>query len=520
MKRNLFASLVGIVLVVATACAPAAAPGAVQQPDQKPNVPQTMVWGAAVEMPTLHPFVTAAGTQRRYDIYDLLIALDSAGKPGPMLATSWKLLDEKTWEFTIRSDVKFHDGTPLTSEDVAYSYNIAKDPNKKYSITTRAKTIASAEAVNATTVRIKTLDPDPIFLRRAALITVLPKAHLEKVGDDLFGQKPVGSGPFKVREFVVNSHLILDGVMEHPFRKPTLTQVTVRFIPDAAARSAGLRTGELDFVDSFPVESMPQIQAMGLKTVSIDSGTSKGYWVDTVLNDGPTPEVTRDKRVRQAINYAIDKDLIVKNIYFGLTKVEQCQVIQPETFGFNPNLKPYPYDPAKARQLLQAAGATGAKVQMDLLKSSSQGEPIALFVQDQLKAVGLDAQINVLGDYAVFRDKFYGIQPRSALFPPGLNNQPLMDADGALTWFDSTQLGGARHYDNPDFQRYYKAASIEMDETKRRDLIWKALEVFCEDPPYLFLVQDLKIWAYRPVLDGLDKRVDREPRLDGIKRIG
>ncbi|MCL6649187.1 MAG: hypothetical protein K6U89_12720, partial [Chloroflexi bacterium] len=282
--------------MTATACAPAALPAAVPGPEGRPNVPQTLVWGTPIEMPSLHPFVTAAGTQRRYDIYDLLIALDPEGKPGPMLATSWKLLDSRTWELTLRDDVKFHDGTPLTAEDVAFSYTIAKDPTRKYSITTRAKVLDRVDVVDRTTVRVKTLDPDPIFLRRAALITILPKHYLERVGDDQFGQKPIGSGPFKVREYVVNSHLILDANLEHSFRKPTLAQVTIRFMPDAAARVAGLRTGDLDFTDSFPIDALPQVQAIGLKTVSIDSGTSRGFWVDTVINDQPTPYVTRDKR--------------------------------------------------------------------------------------------------------------------------------------------------------------------------------------------------------------------------------
>ncbi|MCL6650196.1 MAG: hypothetical protein K6U89_17940, partial [Chloroflexi bacterium] len=179
-----------------------------------------------------------------------------------------------------------------------------------------------------------------------------------------------------------------------------------------------------------------------------------------------------------------------------------------------------PYDPAKARRLLEEAGVVGAKLTIDLLRSATQAEPITLFVQSQLRAVGLDVDINVLGDYAVFRDKFYGVLPRAPLFPPGLNNQPLMDADAALTWFASNQLGGARHYDNPEFDKYYLASMVEMDENKRRELIWKALEVFCEDPPYLFLVQDLKVWAYRPVLENVIKRVDREPRLDQIRRVG
>lgn len=529
MQRKFLASTLGILLVVVTACAPAqpspansnlpAAPAAPQQPTAAPQVPQTLVWASGTQMPTLHPFMTAAGTQRRYDIYDMLVSLSPEGKPEPMVATSWKLVDDTTWQFTIRTDVKFHDGTPVTTEDVAFSYNIAKDPGRKYSITTRAKTFDKAEAINATTVQVKTLAPDPIFLRRAALISILPKHYLEKVGDDKFGQEPIGSGPFKVKEFVQDDHLILEGVMDHAFRKPTLTKVTIKYITDATARMAGMRTGDIDFTENWPIQQIKAATDAGLKLISITAGQSRGYWVDTVVKDQPTTAVTRDKRVRQALNYAIDKDAIVKNIYGGQTKVEQCQPIQPETFGFNPNLKPYPYDPAKAKQLLTEAGAIGATLTIEAQRTQPEYDQMNLFVQSQLNAVGLNVKIETLGDYAIFRDKFYGIQPRSELFPPGLNNKPLMDADGALTWFSSEQPLGARHYDNPEFERLYQLASTEMNEAKRLDYLQKALAVFCEDPPYLFTVQSVQTWAYSPKITGFVKRVDGEPRLDQLRRV-
>lgn len=521
MRRTFVSNGLGVFLLIATACAPnqAAAPAAAPAPAQQLDENQTMVWASGTQMPTLHPFVTAAGTQRRYDIYDMLISLSADGKPEPMIATEWKLVDDKTWQFKIRTDVKFHDGTPVTAEDVRFSYDIAKDPARKYSITTRAKTFDKAEVVDATTVIVRTKDPDPIFLRRAALISILPKAYLEKVGDDEFGQKPIGSGPFKVKEFVHDSHLVLTGVAEHAFRKPTLKEVTIKYIVDSSARTAGMRTGDIDFMENWPIQSVKTATDAGLKLISITAGQSRGMWVDTVMKDQPTTAVTRDKRVRQAMNYAIDKDAIVKNIYGGQTAVEQCQVIQPETFGYNPNLKAYPYDPAKAKQLLTEAGAIGAKLRLEAQLSQPEYDQMNLFIQSQLNAVGLNVEIVTLGDYAIFRDKFYGDQPRGEIFPPGLNNKPLMDADGALTWFDSNQPLGARHYDNPQFQDLYHASMIEMNEAKRLDYLQKALAVFCEDPPYLFTVQAVQTWAYNTRIVGFEKRVDGEPRLDQLKRV-
>jgi peptide/nickel transport system substrate-binding protein len=384
-------------------------------------------------------------------------------------------------------------------------------------LTTLDSTSIKSGAPNVLVVTTKV--PDPILLKRLALVSVVPKAVIERVGDDQFGQKPVGSGPYKVVSFKPEDTLELVANPEHPFRPPTIQQVTVKNIREASAREAGLRTGDVDFVDYLGIDQAERLRAAGFALNVITSGQSQGYWMDTVVGDRPTSHPTVDKRVRQAINYAIDKEAINRSIYKGFSSVEQGQPIQPQTFGFNPRLKPYPYDPAKAKQLLAEAGypSGSIKIKLEFFKSTPEQEQVALFVQQQLRDVGIELEVSPLADYANFRDKFYGVQERPALFLPGLLNSPAMDADFALVWFSGTQPGGTRHFNNPEFDRYYLASTTELNEQKRLELLQKALEVLHEEAPYLFLVTSVRMQAYKKNLQGIEPRTDYEPELSKLR---
>src|SRR5262249_7152617 len=160
----------------------------------------------------------------------------------------------------------------------------------------------------------------------------------------------------------------------------------IKSVPDISARVAGLKTGELDMADTIPIDQADSLKNAGFQLIVRDSGVSAGYWVDSVIGKQPRTGPTADQRVRQAFNYALDKDLIAKTIYKGYTKPEQGQVLQPETVGFNPNLKPYPYDPAKAKALLAEAGyPNGFKISMASQQTSAELNAMNLLLQDSLK---------------------------------------------------------------------------------------------------------------------------------------
>jgi peptide/nickel transport system substrate-binding protein len=501
-----------VAMVVGCAPNPAATPSGSGAPAQPAE--QRFVWGFSFLQPTLHPFISIGMEGRRFDIFEQLLTQDPTGREvRPMLASGWKLIDPQTYEFTLRGDGRFHDGTPLTATDVAFSVNRAVDPEKRYPIgASRFPTIEGAEAVDDKTVRVKTKSVDVLLLKRMAYLSILPKGYLERVGDEEFTIKPVGSGPYKVKEFVTGDRLVLIPHTEHAWRKGRFSEVVIKNVPEASARVAGLRTGELHYISATPIDQVDALKAAGFQAVQLDAGSSGGYRM-TAINYEPL----RDKRVRQAINYAIDKEAIVKSIYRGYTQVEQGQFLQPGVFGYHPNLKPYPYDPAKARQLLAEAGyANGFDLKIEAKVDRADIAQVGQFVQDQLRAIGIRATFEQIVDQAAAEDKIFGRVQRAPLWASGLITTPYMDADAALVWFWSGQPPATRYYENPEFDQYFLPSRTENDPKKREELIWKALEVLREDPPYLFLIQTTEIHMYSPKLQGVTKRYDRAPLLDTL----
>src|SRR5262249_3595735 len=147
---------------------------------------------------------------------------------------------------------------------------------------------------------------------------------------DQFGVAPIGSGPFKVKEWKPNDSLSLVAFDEHPFRKPILRELTIKYVPEASARVAGLKTGGLDQTNSIPLHQVDGLQALGMTINNSSAGASYGFSIDPVLNDKPIDAPTVNLKVRQAINYAVDKESIAKNVFRGQTKPE-AQLAQEPT---------------------------------------------------------------------------------------------------------------------------------------------------------------------------------------------
>ncbi|MCS7002959.1 MAG: ABC transporter substrate-binding protein, partial [Dehalococcoidia bacterium] len=452
--RRTIASLAVAAMILA-ACAPTAPQptgGTTSaQPQLRPPAEQRLTMAVNGLVATLDQHFQIGQNGRRFDIFDPLLLPNERGEPGPGVATSWRLVNDLTWQFTIRQDMRWHDGQPLTVDDVKFTFDRATNRSLQLGITSRVATIESTRIVDRQTVEIRTLEPDPILLRKLMIVAIVPQHYLERVGAQQFGVQAIGSGPFRVREFRSGELLVLTAFDEHPFRKPTLREVVIRNVPEASARIAGLQTGEVDIATLLPVEQADRLRQQGFAVSVGNAGASIGYYMQTVNGDQPVTGPMASRLVRQAINYAVNKEIIAQQIYRGFTRPES-QVAQPETFGFNPNLQPYPYNPQRARELLAQAGyPNGFSLRIENATVLAEFQPIALLIQQNLRDVGITAEIITLADISLWREKFNGRAPRAELFSVPLNNSPAMDADFSLQWFWSRNL--ARIYNNPEFDR-------------------------------------------------------------------
>lgn len=511
-----------LVTLFAAACAPAAAPAptasnapaAPQGPVALPPEQQKITIGKSQFVANLDAQANIGSNARRYGLYEMLVGQKGDGAIEPMLSTEWKTVDPTTWQFKILTDRKFHDGSPVTAQDMKFSFDRVIDPANKMAVTARIPTIKTFEIIDAANVRITTKEPDPILLKRVAAVPIFPKAYFDKVGDKEFSVNPIGSGPYKLKQWVANDRVVLSAFNEHP-SKPILQEITIRFIPEASARIAGLKTGDLDVIEAVPLDQAKDLEKGDFYLATNTAGRSFGVMLNPLMG-GPMA----DKRVRQAFNYAIDKEAIAKNFFAGLTIPEQGQILQKETFGFNKDLKAYPYDPKKAKELLAAAGyPNGFKAHFDVFTAVPAWTSVALFLQQQLKDIGVEVDISTSSDSAWMLDLFYGRTPRKEMFTGSVANTPAMDASFALDWYRSMQPDGTRRQNNPEFDKYYEPSLSEMNEAKRLELLNKAAEVMREDPPYLFLVQNVSIFAVNKSLQGVLARTDEDYSYETLKKV-
>src|SRR5437762_5582304 len=286
-----------------------------------------------------------------FNLYDTLTRWDAALKLHPGLATSWKAINDTTWEVRLRPDVKFHDGSPLTAEDVKAVYERNMVPGKTV-VQSGFATLESVQAVNPTTLRIVTRKPDPLVPVRMAQMggSIYPARFTSDEGARELARKPIGSGAYKFVSWTKDDQLVMEANRDWwgwNGKPPAVDRVIWKPIPDDFARLSALQRGEVDVITNVPPDEMKIVRTL----------TTPATRIATFLINSTQPPLS-DKRVRQALHYAMDVQSIVKNLYAGQGRALSGGLADTD-FGYNPELKPYPYDPARAKRLLADAGYPG-----------------------------------------------------------------------------------------------------------------------------------------------------------------
>lgn len=321
----------------------------------------------------------------------------------PLLATEWKFVDPTTIDFTLRSGVKFHDGSPFTADDVVYTLNLASDPASKVSTPANYNWIDHAEKTGALSVRVKLKRPTPAALDYFALvIPIYPKAYREKVGADAYAKAPVGAGPYKMVKVEPGVSIDFERFDDYwagsPKGKPAIKKISVRFVPDATTEMTELLAGRVDWIwnlnpDQFDnVNKLPHLAAVRKESMRI------GYLsLDAAGRTGADNPLTKLK-VRQAIWHAIDRRTIADKLVTGGSRVPAAPCFPPQ-FGCDGEAAVlYDYNPAKAKQLLAEAGYPDG---FDLELASYVLPQWGAAVQNYLAAVGIRAKLNQLQVAAV-----------------------------------------------------------------------------------------------------------------------
>ncbi|HEX2135044.1 MAG TPA: ABC transporter substrate-binding protein [Microvirga sp.] len=424
------------------------------------------------------------------NIFDNLVTRNVEGKIVPQIAAAWRYLDDTTIEFDIRQGVTFHDGSALSAEDVAFSIRRIINPTFNSPQLSQFDQIVSAEATGPGKVTVKTKTPYPALFAQLVKLSIVPKAVVERVGDQTFNIQPVGSGPYKLEAWQKGVQTTLVANESYWRGKPPFKTVTFRVVPDVSTRVADLRSGRADLVrqlgpdEATALKNDPQLKVLSSPTERI------GYLFINALS-GPTADV----RVRRAIAHAIDKSALIEALLQGYANPVNI-VLTPANFGYVADVKDYEYDPAKAKALVKEAGAEGAV--LSFLTSPAYDRRLVEALQQMLQEVGLTVDIVAL-DHPTFLRRRQGRPDEAGSLSLGRWSCACQDADGVI--FPLFRSGGLwSKYSNPAFDAEVDAARRVLDEKKRLDHYRKAFETLREDVPAIGLYQDFAIYGARKEL--------------------
>ena len=440
-----------------------------------------------------------------YQLYDSLVMRDDNGGIQPGLATSWEAIDDTTWEFTLREGVKFHNGEDFTAEDVKFSIDRIMEagedsgPRKQY-----AGWFESVEVVDDFTVRIHTQTIFPVVLGNIARQhTILPKDYVESVGDEEFAKNPVGTGPYRFVEWNVNESVVLEAFDGYWGGRPEVDSLIFRVIPDESTRIAEMLTGGVDILVQVPPARIGELEDAGVKISSTPSVTN--FYLGIATSKSPFDDVN----VRMALAHALDINTIIDTILEG-TATQASTLVQNTSFGWNPHITPYEYNPDLARQLLEDAGyADGFTTSLDagLIGIWPASKEVAEVIAAQLGEVGVNVELNV-GDFGDYFTR-YREDELTGLFLWG-NAAATQDADTHLYLnFRCPPDGRGIYYCSEETDAQILDARVELDTNTREQLYWQLQENLHE------LAVTVPLWQFN-VVSATGERVQWNPRADGL----
>ncbi|MBM3504309.1 MAG: ABC transporter substrate-binding protein [Alphaproteobacteria bacterium] len=429
---------------------------------------------------------------------DSMMYVGDKGELEPGLATTWRSIDKDTWEVKLRPGVKFHNDRTLDA--AALVKGIEQHINHedmKTSVVTNFLQFASARAVDAMTVEIKTKQPNPIFDRWLVLLRPHEPAYFEEVGNKGFTNLPIGTGPFKVTNWS-------DSRMEATayrggWRPPKVDRIVIESLTETATRVQALQSGQIQIAWSLAADDIEKLKVSGQQVVVTPGDDVVAVKFTNLANRSEADiKPLLDTRVRQALNYGVNREEFVKNVLRGLT-VPAGQGGPRSAYGYQPDLTPYPYDPERAKRLLSDAGyASGLKIKIELLPTNTEYTDTGQFIASDLKKIGVDIELRQTA-LADFLSKFRGQKPFEGQGWIGVTeNYPTLDLMRGYS-SDSCSFFGKYQCDER-IQPTINAANVEFDPKKRMELMRAALKHYRDEALFMYMFERFQI-------DGLARNV-------------
>jgi peptide/nickel transport system substrate-binding protein len=461
--------------------------------------PNVLIVGQIAEPKSLDPAADTAVNDFRIlvNLYDGLVRYkDGTLEVEPSLATSWTISDDgKTYTFKLRDGVEFHDDTPFNAEAVKFNFDrMLKEDHPfhdtgPFPLSFFFSTVSEVKVIDDLTVEFDLSAPYAPFLSNLAYPTgliVSPDA-VKKYGKD-FGRHPSGTGAYKFAQWDSNEKVVVEKNPDYWDGAPSLEAVIYRPITDANTRVAEMLSGGLDVMVEVPPDSLSQFKDNPAFKVSEQAGPHLWF---LILNtkDGPF----KNKEIRQAANYAINKKALVDNILQGTADVAAGPTPPAFAWAYDDKLQPYPYDPEKAKAMLKEAGYDGSPVTFYVTEGGSgMLDPIAMgtAIQADLEAVGMKVKIETY-EWNTFLGKVNpGLEGKADMAEMAwMTNDPDTLPFLALRSDAVPDKGGfnSGYYSNPKVDELLEKARQSTDQDERAKLYKEMQDIVHDDAPWVFV---------------------------------
>jgi peptide/nickel transport system substrate-binding protein len=428
-------------------------------------------------------------------LFDPLLSIDGQLRVVPGLAEGWEMPDARTYVVRLRKGVPFHDGHELTSADVAYTFSTLLDPAFLSPRKGAYRMVESVRALDRYTVEFRLREPFGSFPVNLVM-GIVPAGWDGRT-------PPVGTGPYRFVSATADDRVVLDAFPRYYRGAPRNSGIVLRVVPDDVMRGLELRRGSVDLiVNDLAPDIVHQLESEGRLQVVKSEGTDFAY-----LGFNLRDPVLADRRVRQAVGYAIDRGAIIEHLRRGLA-IPALGVLPPASWAFNPNVFRFTHDPAKSRTLLDEAGYPakdpgGVRLRLSLKVSSSEFNRLqSAVIQQALRQVGIELDVRTYEFATLYADVLKGNFQMFTLQWVGVS-----DPDMLRRVFHSKQVpptGFNRGYFvNAEVDRLIDAATVSVDDAERQRLYGQAQAIVAEEAPYVSLWDKVNVAVAQPTLRGI-----------------
>jgi peptide/nickel transport system substrate-binding protein len=442
-------------------------------------------------------------------LHNALVEIDETLTYQPVLATELPTVsaDGKTYTMTLRDDVTFQDGTKLTSADVKYTYEWVKNPDNASINGANFEDVGSVEAPDERTVVVTLAAPNAAFNARVGSQLILPSAYHKQVGQEAYAQKPMGTGAFKVNEFRANEYTLFDAWDGHFRGRPTIDQIRIDVVPEPSVRAEALENGE---ADNSIWHLTPEDDARLTEDDRFNTYIQLDFAVNHIVLNNTSP-ILSDKAVRQAMMWAIDRQVIADEIFLGQAELATSS-LSPGTGDFyNPNTTQYSFDPDKANALLDGVGWTRSG--SDTRKKDGQELAFTCYlktgdaarrseaevVQEYLSDVGIKMDLQEAASTQIL-DQMPKGEIDAALFNWTYGDGSDPDASSELA---SNGVNNFSQFRNPQVDELLKQGLAALTREERIPIYQQIQQIVSDEVPFLYMVYLKSATHYTARVKGL-----------------